>query len=501
MSGYQADQTGNWMSNIPWKSYIRPVELPADAVVPEGLSEDGSGEENSKRVQYAVDAVSRQGGGTVQIPAGTYPISTIVLRDHVTLYVSPGAKLVSLTLEQNQHASEPLHGGVIYAEGAQDFCVTGGGIICGSGTTYTKEPETELPLAPLEEFNLYERVIAARRRIRHAKKVDRYSILYFSGCRNFSVHDIVLENSATWTFPLHRCEEAEISHLIINNHLHNGNSDGIDIAGSSRITISHCYIATGDDAIVLKSQAGEIHQIRVSDCELCSFANAVKIGTETQYDVSDIEVKNCTLFLPDGIVGGYAGIAIESADGSRIRNVRVSDIRMKGVSAPILIWLGRRKRFEKKQVGEITDITIERIEAEDVELPSAIVGCQEDRVYRVERVTLRSIHAVYRETGERLNVRQHVLEHAMGDYPEIVRVSHVYRSPHEKSSYWDLPCYGLFARHVRGLSMTDVTVTPRTGSGLPENRFVDVRRTACGAAEGSIENSKRKIKEGACKGT
>lgn len=76
---------------------------------------------------------------------------------------------------------------------------------------------------------------------------------------DFSVHDIVLENSATWTFPLNRCEDAEISHLVINNHLHNGNSDGIDIAGS------------------------------------------------------------------------------------RIRDVRVSDIRMKGVSAPFLIWLGRRE--------------------------------------------------------------------------------------------------------------------------------------------------------------
>ncbi|MCX7838448.1 MAG: glycoside hydrolase family 28 protein, partial [Anaerolineae bacterium] len=45
-------------------------------------------------LQRAIDAAAQCGGGTVFVPAGRYVIGSIVLRDHITLYLDAGAVLV-----------------------------------------------------------------------------------------------------------------------------------------------------------------------------------------------------------------------------------------------------------------------------------------------------------------------------------------------------------------------------------------------------------------------
>ena len=49
----------------------------------------------------------------------------------------------------------------------------------------------------------------------------------------------------------------------------------------------------------------------------------------------DVQVDNCYFFMPDGMTFGYSGIAVESADGSFIENVKIS----------ILKWMVSARRF------------------------------------------------------------------------------------------------------------------------------------------------------------
>lgn len=112
---------------------------------------------------------------------------------------------------------------------------------------------------------------------------------------------------------------------MIDNNVYIANSDGIDICGSSDVSIDHCFIVTGDDGIVLKSSFGEIRNVSVSNCTIMSLANNFKIGTETGHDVTNVSVKDCHFFAAD-IMGGYSGIAIESADGANISGITVSDL-------------------------------------------------------------------------------------------------------------------------------------------------------------------------------
>ena len=58
-----------------------------------GAAGDGKAMD-TRGIQKAVDACAADGGGTVTVPAGEYLTGTIRLKSDVTLYLSPGARLV-----------------------------------------------------------------------------------------------------------------------------------------------------------------------------------------------------------------------------------------------------------------------------------------------------------------------------------------------------------------------------------------------------------------------
>lgn len=454
---YTADETGTFITNIPYDEYIQQCTVEDTAVTPE-ISADYSGEENSLAVNFAMNSVSESGGGTVYIPAGEYKVSTIELKSNVTLFVSENAVLVSLDCDENKNSSSPLSGAVVTANDAENITITGGGTICGSGESYTEEAESEEPLYALNEFNTYTRVIEARKRIRFAKKdTERNSVISLNNCRNASVNNIILKESASWTFVINGGSGYNINNVVIDNNMHVANTDGIDILNCSDVNISRCFIATGDDAVVLKPTESEISNVSVTDCELSSFANCFKIGTETAFDVNNVYVEGCSFFMPDGMTYGYSGIAIESADGSNISNVTVDNIDMDGISSPILIWLGNRLNYDKTEAGSIDNISISNVNAVNTELPSAITGYKGRSVGSVK---LENINVSYRDTGENLSVLKPVPELSANGYPEIVRVSHKYFINHNFSGYWDLPCYGVFVRYA-DVDLDGYSCTPR----------------------------------------
>lgn len=461
---FYTDESGNRIANIPYEEYVANVSQPKNFVGVEGLSENNSGEDNTSLIQSTIDKLSFEGGGTVYIPEGKYKVTTINLKDDITLFVSENAELVSLTCDENISSSNPLTNGVIYAENAKNISITGGGIINGMGETYTNEPEEETPFYALKAFNTYVRVLEARKRIREAKEYPRTHILNFYNCDNVDINKIILKDSANWTFIVNDCDNVNIKDLIIDNSMHVANSDGIDIKGGENITIDHCFIATGDDGIVLKPIETSIKNVNIKNCTISSYANCFKIGTETQMDVDNVNVTDCYFFMPNGITGGYSGVAIESCDGSNVTNINVSDIVMEGVSSPLLIWLGNRMKYEKTQVGSINTVTIKNITATDTEMPSAITGCIDDNneTKYIKNVILENINVTYRDTAEDLYIRNKIGEYTMTGYPEITRVSHIYILNHELSKYWDLPCYGLVVKHAENVQYDDYNVTPRS---------------------------------------
>ncbi len=176
-------------------------------------------------------------------------------------------------------------------------------------------------------------------------------------CHDIAINGIGIYNATDLALYMAGCSLATITNLNMRVHI-----DGISPDNCNDVYIDGCDIECGDDGIVLKSsytlnKLGKCEKIRVSNCSIKSRCNALKIGTETNGDFSNI--------LFDGVQirdTRIAGIALESVDGSNIDKVKFINISMKNVGSPIFVHLGKRMRGPKElEVGSIKNITFQNI--------------------------------------------------------------------------------------------------------------------------------------------
>lgn len=94
-------------------------------------------------INEAIRQCHAQGGGRVVIPAGVFKSGTVFLKDNVELRLEQGAQLVASSRPEDfpiqpkaSYRSSKDEGGwaaLIYAVGARNIAITGGGIIDGRG--------------------------------------------------------------------------------------------------------------------------------------------------------------------------------------------------------------------------------------------------------------------------------------------------------------------------------------------------------------------------------
>ena len=97
--------------------------------------------------------------------------------------------------------------------------------------------------------------------------------------------------------------------------------------------------------------------------------------------------------------------------------------------------------------GAVSDIVIENITATNAEIPIILAGFRQRGVTkRVENVTLKNIEMSYAPYKEVYDKRAFIPEYS-DVYPESWR-------------FRNLPAYGIWARHVKGLKLLDFTCSP-----------------------------------------
>jgi polygalacturonase len=104
-------------------------------------------------LQSAIDACTRDGGGTVVVPAGIFQIGTTELKSNVTLHLSAGATLLGSADGKQYHAVNaiPLHGdttlvdgnwALLFAVHAKNVTIEGPGTIDGQGNQFHSPVES-----------------------------------------------------------------------------------------------------------------------------------------------------------------------------------------------------------------------------------------------------------------------------------------------------------------------------------------------------------------------
>lgn len=422
-------------------------------------------DDNAEFINFAIDKASET-NGIVIVDGGDYITTTVTLKSGVTVFIAKGSSICANDTGEGYGDKKAI----LYADNAKNITLTGGGKIKGKGNLFGRKPFADKNnTKPAEFIDVIEMRRDYRSQLRFAHPSKYGSPIIFKNCTNVNVDNFIIENSAYWSLKLSNCKDVNIKNFVINNNRNVANADGIDLAGSSNVKISHCFISTADDGIVIKNalwlgNKGAMHDIEISDCEIISRTNAVKIGTETTYDISNVSINNCRLFMTDLYPGSVSGISLEACDGTVLSNVRINNIEMERCTCPIFIRLGNRNRASKvdeqsansiefgvkSQKGrkiskkifdgksEIKDIYISNVIAVGVELPVIIAGYkQKTRVKRVENVTLKSIHISYADIPETVDRRMFIPEYVK-EYPECWR-------------FRNLPAYGLWSRHTKNI--------------------------------------------------
>lgn len=397
---------------------------------------------NTTAIQKAIDDCVQKGGGKVVVPAGKYLTGTIVLKDNITLHLNKDALILGSTNVNDYQNMDPFMDGLgidvgwalLVAVDAKNIGIEGEGAIDGQGSKLKAEQ------------------IRTDTRSESLRWGRRPFLLRVVRCEGVNVTGVTLSYAAAWTSHYFQCKKVRIEKVKVVSHgvAHN---DGMDIDGCQDVVIKDCDIESGDDALCFKTTSSTMacRNIVVSGMRLKSGHGAIKMGTESMAPFENIKISDCYIYNTNN-----GGIKLLTVDGAHLRNIEISDITMVEVKTPILLRLGsrlsvfRKGKDTQQPTGTFENVVIRNVKAQasanaQLKPPSGILITGVPGHY-ITNVTLENIEIKLAGGGNAENARQ-VVPEAIDKYPEVKTFGPL------------VPAYGIWARHVKGLKLKNISIT------------------------------------------
>jgi polygalacturonase len=335
------------------------AEKPALDVRDFGAKGDGV-TKDTVAIQKALDACAAAGGGKVFVSDGTFLTGSLVLGANTTLEITPHASLVGSA----DIADYPLvnvrwegefregHRALLSASNAANLTITGGGSIFGAPVALSK---LRNPRGPV--------------------------LIELTGCTNAVLENFTTQYQNLWSIHTLFCKNLTARGLTLRSVGANG--DGLDVDSCDGVTIEHCDINTGDDAISLKSGRGLAAQtlarptqnVVIRDCQLhSSIYAALGFGTEMSGGIRNVKLENCV------ISGKQNAIFIKSREGRGGFMENISGENLTVLKSPTFVGIDLTSKGiqatdpvpgETNQWPHVQNISFKNIRVQDV---SALVA-------------------------------------------------------------------------------------------------------------------------------
>ncbi len=452
---------------------------------------------DSPAFNRAIEAASAAGGGTVVVPAGHYLCFSIRLKSHITLMLMDGVVIEAADPRRHKgrydlpegvfaeqfvdYGVAHFHNSLIYGDGLTDIAIIGRGIIHGEGLDREAPPPRWHGIkgwkSPAERGLTPD---AARRADPREMAYEGRGIkaIGLTQCRNLLLRDFTILKGGHFACYLLGCTNATIDNLTIDT-----DRDGIDLDCCRDVRVTNCTVnAPKDDAIVLKSSYALqrpifCEDVRVTGCKTSGYLlgtlldgsyrpspyrstddvgvlGRIKLGTDSATGFRNILVSDC-------ICENTRGLQMGAIDGGVLEDVTFSDIHLRNVvNHPIFVRLSARNRAPKGNGPS----RVRRVRFSDIHVsgaprayPCGIVGNPDAPI---EDVTLSNIHVQALGGGVEADVQRPIPERP--------------NSSLEPSFMGVLPAHGLYARHVRNLSLRDVSFDVETPDARPAVMLDDV---------------------------
>lgn len=452
-------------------------------------------------VNRAIEAAAAMGGGTIHFPAGTYLCFSIRLKSNVALYLDAGATILAAdpavdkgSYDQPEPNEWDMYqdfghshwqNSLIWGINVENISISGPGKIDGRGLTKRspgpRRPRVlgdtpvsmggsggTRPLAPLGE----DADVSTMNGLGNKALSLKLS-------RNITLRDITIQRGGHFAVLA-----TGVDNLTIDNLKVDTNRDGFDIDSCRNVRISNCTVnSPNDDAIVLKSSYGlgfarATENVTITNCQVSGYdegtlldgtfkktqefapdrdrpTGRLKFGTESNGGFKNISISNV-------VFDHCRGLALETVDGGHIEDIVITNLTMRDVTtAPIFLRLGRRMRGpEGTAVGVIRRVQISDVVVSDADprFASIIAGLPG---HPIEDVRLSDIRIIYKGGGTRAQAALEPPERET-NYPE-------------PSMFGEIPAYGFFIRHARGVELSNVEVGFMMEDLRPAFHLEDVR--------------------------
>lgn len=435
---------------IPHLIFAKDFNIISFGAVPDGKTL------NTKSIQAAIDAATENGGGRVVFPAGRFLSGTILMKDNVELYLMENAVLLGSTDPAN-YIKLNRWKGLVMADGKENISVHGKGEINGQGRELALHIDSLFYSGKIDstDYNFKEM---------RPKYYLRPQVIEFVRCKNVSIKNVTLRNSACWVQTYDHCDEVVVDSITVISDAY-WNNDGIDIQDSKNVRLTNSFFDSADDGICVKSddREGMCENVYIGNCTVRSSAGAVKFGTNSRGGFKNVTIENIKVHNTF-----RSAIAVECVDGGILENVVVDNIQAVNTGNAIFIRLGDRwKNKKKRAVAVLRNVVIKNIKVDvcferpDYEyeirgpdlpffhntMPSSIVGLHDAYI---ENVALENIEIIHPGKGN--NGLANMPLFRLDDIPEL-------RSDYpEFSMFKELPAWGFYVRYVKGLSMKNITL-------------------------------------------
>ncbi len=389
---------------------------------------------DTQAVQKAIDTATKNGGGTVLIPAGKKVlVGTIFLKDFVTLHIENGAILLgspyikdySDNTHKNMYKNEPhMDRCLIFADGVKSISIEGYGTIDGNGHP--------------KNFN---------------KETGRPMLIRFMNSTDIHIRDVQIINPAAWTSAFLYCNEIVVDGIKIHSRV-NHNGDGLDFDGCSNVRVSNSSFNTSDDSICLQASQPDIpcKNVVITNCTFQSKWAGMRIGLLSRGNFESVTVSNCTFSDIDD-----AGLKIQMNEGGKMKNMVFSNLIMKNVPRPIFMTFAQQKACvdapeEMYPMKSMRDFIFSNmvIDNRDLNKDAAIfiTGITD---HYIENITLSNIRMTVSgegtvEDAKKTVLKEYTLDVLKNWWPEFHLIG-------------TLPSYGIYARHIKGLYLDNIHLT------------------------------------------
>ncbi len=392
---------------------------------------------NTLSVQKAIEACTQGGGGTVMVSGGgTYVIGTIHLKSKVTLHIDNGTVLQGspdfddyttdthkIMYKREKHMDRCL----IFAKNATSIAIEGYGTIDGNGH------KSNFPNG-------------------------RPMLLRFLNCSKIHMNNITLINPAAWTTAWLYCNNVSVDGVTIISRV-NSNGDGLDFDGCQDVRVSNCNFDNSDDCICLQASKPDkpCKNIVVSNCIFCTKWGGMRIGLLSRGNIESVTVTNCTFHdISD------SGLKIQQNEGGEMKNMTFSNLVMKNVPRPIFMTFCTQRACVDTPEGEFEPLSrmhnmvFSNIVVDNSELDKNsaffLTGMPD---HLIEEITIKDVQFIVsgggtKEDAEKKDLNEYTLEVLKGHWPEFSLVG-------------TLPAYGVYARHMDGLTLENISIKTLSG--------------------------------------